>query len=131
MPPKRPDGSSRSKKPPRRPRASATAEPTPAIATADEGAPEATGAAPAGAPDATAEPPAAKVRKHRDGTKEALLIDMLRRPEGATIAQIIAATGWLAHTVRGAFAGALKKKRGLTVTSAKPEGGERVYRLAD
>ena len=106
-------------------------EQTPAIATADEGAPVATGAAPAAAPDATAEQPAAKVRKHRDGTKEAMLIDMLRRPEGATIAQIIAATGWLAHTVRGAFAGALKKKRGLTVISEKPDGSDRVYRLAD
>ena len=59
-----------------------------------------------------------------------MLIDMLRRPEGATIAQIIAATGWQAHTVRGAFAGALKRKRGLTVTSEKPDGGERVYRTA-
>ncbi len=67
----------------------------------------------------------------RESTKEALLIDMLRRPEGATIAQIMTATGWQAHTCRGAFAGALKKKRGLTVTSEKPEGGSRVYRLAD
>ena len=58
-----------------------------------------------------------------------MLIDMLRRPEGATIAQIMAATGWQAHTCRGAFAGALKKKRGLTVTSEKLDGGERVYRL--
>lgn len=89
-------------------------------------APLATGAA----PEPSTEQPA-KVRKHRDGTKEAMLIDMLRRPEGATIAQIMAATGWLGHTVRGAFAGALKKKRGLAVTSEKPNGGERVYRLAD
>jgi hypothetical protein len=58
------------------------------------------------------------------------VIEMLRRSEGATIAQIMAATGWQAHTIRGAFAGALKKKRGLTVTSAKAEGGERVYRIA-
>jgi hypothetical protein len=58
-----------------------------------------------------------------------MLIDMLRRPEGATIAQIMAATDWQAHTCRGAFAGALKKKRGLTVTSEKRERGERVYRL--
>ena len=65
----------------------------------------------------------------RESTKEALLIDMLRRPEGATIAQIMATTGWQAHTCRGAFAGALKKKRGLTVTSEKRERGERVYRL--
>ena len=54
---------------------------------------------------------------------------MLRRKEGATIAQIVAATGWQPHTVRGAFAGALKKKLGLTVTSEKVEGGERVYRF--
>ena len=65
----------------------------------------------------------------RESSKEAMLIDMLRRPEGATIAQIMAATGWQAHTCRGAFAGALKKKRGLTVTSEKLDGGERVYRL--
>jgi hypothetical protein len=55
---------------------------------------------------------------------------MLRRKQGATIAQIVEATGWQPHTVRGAFAGALKKKLGLTVTSEKIEGGERVYRLA-
>jgi uncharacterized protein DUF3489 len=52
---------------------------------------------------------------------------MLRRAEGATIAQIVEATGWQPHTVRGAFAGALKKL-GLTVTSEKV-GDVRVYRL--
>ena len=55
---------------------------------------------------------------------------MLGRPEGATIAEIVAATGWQPHTVRGAFAGALKKRLGLTVTSEKVDGGERVYRIA-
>jgi Protein of unknown function (DUF3489) len=55
---------------------------------------------------------------------------MLRRPEGASIAQVIAATGWQPHTVRGAISGALKKKRGLAVTSEKGENGERVYRIA-
>ena len=69
-------------------------------------------------------------RGHRDGSKEAQVIEMLRRPEGATIAQLMAATGWQSHTVRGLFAGALKKRRGLTVTSAKPQGGERIYHLA-
>ena len=69
-------------------------------------------------------------RGHRDGSKEALVIDLLRRPDGATIAQIMAATGWRAHTVRGLFAGALKKRRGLAVTSEKPQGGERIYRIA-
>ena len=76
------------------------------------------------------EPSTAPVaRKTRDDTKQAQLIAMLRRKEGATIAQIVAATGWQPHTVRGAFAGALKKKLGLTVTSEKVEGGQRVYRI--
>lgn len=69
-------------------------------------------------------------RPHREGSKEALVIDLLRRPEGATIAQLMAATGWQSHTVRGVFAGALKKRRGLAVTSEKPRGGERIYRIA-
>jgi hypothetical protein len=67
----------------------------------------------------------------RESSKEAMVIELLCRPEGATIAQIMAVTAWQAHTIRGAFAGALKKKRGLTVTSEKPHGGERVYRLAE
>ncbi len=66
--------------------------------------------------------------KQREGTKQALLIGMLGRPEGATIAQIVEATGWRQHTIRGALAGALKKKLGLAVTSEK-KNGERVYRL--
>jgi serine/threonine protein kinase HipA of HipAB toxin-antitoxin module len=48
-------------------------------------------------------------QRPRESSKEAMLIDMLCRPEGATIAQIMVATGWQAHTCRGAFAGALKK----------------------
>ena len=72
---------------------------------------------------------AAPAGKTREGSKQALLVDMLKRPEGATIAQIVEATGWQPHTVRGAFAGALKKRLGLTVTSEKVEG-TRVYRIA-
>ncbi|HMQ95156.1 MAG TPA: DUF3489 domain-containing protein [Amaricoccus sp.] len=68
--------------------------------------------------------------KTRGGTKQAQVIAMLRRKQGATIAEIVAATQWQPHTVRGFFAGALKKKLGLTVSSKKVEGGERVYRLA-
>jgi hypothetical protein len=68
--------------------------------------------------------------RSREGTKEALLVALLRRPEGATVAQVIEATGWQPHTVRGAVSGALKKKRGLAVTSEKGEKGERVYRIA-
>ena len=68
-------------------------------------------------------------RKPREGSKQALLIEMLQRPEGATIDEIVAAFGWQPHTVRGAIAGALKKKLGLDVTSEKVEGRGRVYRL--
>jgi hypothetical protein len=72
----------------------------------------------------------APARKTRGGTKQAQLIAMLRRKQGATIAQIVEAFGWAPHTVRGAFAGALKKKLGLTVTSEMVEG-TRVYRLPE
>ena len=54
---------------------------------------------------------------------------MLRAPDGATIEEIMAATGWQSHTVRGAMAGALKKKLGLEVTSEKVKGRGRVYKL--
>ncbi len=64
----------------------------------------------------------------RENSKQAQVIAMLKRPEGATIKQICDATEWQAHTVRGTFAGAFKKKLGLTITSEKAEGGERVYR---
>ena len=72
----------------------------------------------------------AKAPRTRDNSKQAEVIRMLQRPEGATIGQICAATGWQAHTVRGTFAGAFKKKLGLTIVSDKPQGGERVYRIA-
>ena len=65
----------------------------------------------------------------RDNSKQAQVVAMLKRPEGATIAQICEATGWQQHTVRGTFAGAFKKKLGLSITSEKPEGGERIYRI--
>ena len=65
----------------------------------------------------------------RESSKQAEVIRMLQRPEGATISQICGVTGWQAHTVRGTFAGAFKKKLGLTITSEKPEGGDRIYRV--
>jgi len=55
----------------------------------------------------------------RAGTKQALLIELLKRPEGATVEQIAAATGWQHHTIRGAISGALKKKLGLTVAAIR------------
>ncbi len=72
---------------------------------------------------------AAKPRT-RDNSKQAQVIAMLKRPEGATIEQICEATQWQAHTVRGTFAGAFKKKLGLEITSTKEAGGQRIYRVA-
>src|SRR5712672_1939135 len=60
-------------------------------------------------------------------SKQDAVIAMLRRPEGATVDEVVSATGWQRHTVRGVFSGTLKKKLGLTLASAKEERG-RVYR---
>lgn len=67
--------------------------------------------------------------RSRENSKQAQMIVMLKRPEGATIQQICQATQWQSHTVRGSMAGALKKKLGLSITSEKTEGGERVYHI--
>lgn len=80
---------------------------------------------PAQTPD---DPDSAKPVVIRAGTKQAQIIAMLQRPEGATVAEMVAATGWLAHTVRGSISGALKKKLGLPIISEKVEGRGTVYR---
>ena len=67
----------------------------------------------------------------RAGTKQAGLIEILRRPMGATIQDLAKATGWQVHSVRGVISGVLKKKLGMTVVSEKNESGERHYRLAE
>ena len=72
-----------------------------------------------------------KAPRTRDDSKQAQLIGMLRRAKGATIDEIAEAFTWQPHTVRGAIAGALKKKLGLNVTSEKDEKRVRVYRIAD
>ena len=64
----------------------------------------------------------------RLGTKQAKVIDLLRRPGGASIKEMMKATGWQPHSVRGVMSGMLKKKLGLTITSAAEERG-RVYRI--
>jgi len=80
--------------------------------------------------DTPSEPDSApKPRTPREGTKQAKLIAMLRADGGATIEEIMTATNWASHTIRGAMAGALKKKLGLEVTSEKVEGRGRIYRL--
>lgn len=70
-------------------------------------------------------------RSTREGTKQAVLIGLLKRPEGATLPQMAEATGWQVHTLRGAMAGALKKKLGLDITSEKQTGTDRVYRITN
>ena len=65
----------------------------------------------------------------RSGTKQAQVIAMLQRPEGATIAEIVAATAWQAHSARGLISGVLKKKLGLVVGLIKEDGRGAVYRI--
>ncbi len=67
--------------------------------------------------------------KTREGSKKAIVLELLRRPEGATLADIMSATGWMAHSVRGFISGSLGKKMGLTVESLKTSEGARAYRL--
>ena len=67
----------------------------------------------------------------RTDSKQSQLIAMLKQPDGATIAEIAKALDWQPHTVRGAIAGALKKKLGLNVQSDKVDSRGRVYRLAE
>ena len=81
----------------------------------------------------TTSKPATKQPKppQRAESKQSQLIAMLRQPDGATIAEIAKALEWQPHTVRGAIAGALKKKLGLKVESEKVDDRGRVYRLAE
>ena len=65
----------------------------------------------------------------RPGTKLAALVVALRRPQGATSLQLMLATGWQPHSVRGAISGMLRKKLGLNVVLAHNDSGERVYRV--
>ena len=77
----------------------------------------------------------------RAGTKQAAMIALVERPEGATVEQIAAATGWQHHTIRGAISGALKKKLGLTVEATRTrevgpnktgaKGSSTVYRIVE
>ena len=75
---------------------------------------------PAAPPPPTPAAPARKPGEIRAGTKQALLVEMLERQEGASIQEIVTATGWLAHTTRAALTGL--KKRGFEITSEKVDG---------
>jgi hypothetical protein len=71
-----------------------------------------------------------KATAARDGSKKAEVLGLLQRKGGATLSQIMKATGWQAHSVRGFISGALGKKMGLTVDSVRREDGERIYSIA-
>lgn len=62
-------------------------------------------------------------------TKQELVLTLLSRKEGASVDDIMKATGWQVHSVRGFFAGTVKKKRGFTLTSSKAKGEKRLYRI--
>jgi len=66
----------------------------------------------------------------REGSKKAIVLELIRRPDGASLKEIMNATDWLAHSVRGFISGSLGKKMGLNVESFKRADGERAYRTA-
>ena len=74
--------------------------------------------------DATGAKPAA-----REGSRKSEMLVLLQRPGGATLSELMTASGWQAHSVRGFLSGTIGKKMGLKVESAKREGGTRVYSI--
>ena len=65
----------------------------------------------------------------RRGSKTAKVLDLLKRPTGASLKELMKATGWQPHSVRGFLSGTLKKKMGLKLESSRREGEQRGYRL--
>src|SRR5580692_4241078 len=63
----------------------------------------------------------------RDGSKTAQALELLRRPNGVTLKELMSATHWQAHSIRGFLSGAVRKKMGLAVTSTKDQDGDRTY----
>ncbi len=76
----------------------------------------------------TASKPTKSADVPREFSKKAIVLDLLRRKDGATMAEIAKATDWQNHSIRGFISGQLTKKMGLTVESSRNEAGERVYR---
>jgi len=70
---------------------------------------------------------AKKAAVAREGSKAAKILDLLKRPDGATAKELMKATGWQPHSIRGFLSGTVAKKMKLTVVSAKGEDGERTY----
>ena len=81
-------------------------------------------------PAKTAKKAAQAAPDAREGSKKAQVLDLLRRTNGATLNEVMTATGWQAHTVRGFISGTLTKKMGLAVESLRGEDKVRTYRVA-
>jgi hypothetical protein len=88
---------------------------------------------PTSAQKGTKKPKSAKLAKSADGarqgSKAAKVLDLLKRSGGATLKELMKATGWQPHSVRGFLSGTIGKKMGLSLTSTKGEGEERTYSL--
>ena len=101
---------------------------------AKQGAKNANPNARAGKPAKQAKAPSKKAAKKdsvpREFSKKAIILDLLRRKQGATLAEIAKATGWQNHSIRGFVSGTLMKKMDLPVESFKNDAGDRTYRLA-
>ena len=70
-----------------------------------------------------------KSQREAGGTKKEIVLELLRRKEGATMAEIATATQWQNHSIRGFISGSVSKKMGLAVESSKNDSGERTYRI--
>ena len=74
-------------------------------------------------------PPKAEEPRGEHVTKQERMLTLLSQPDGASIQEMMNATGWQWHSVRGFLAGTVKKKLGFALTSFKPEDGVRRYRI--
>ena len=101
--------------------AAATQETAPAAPKAAKGAPKKAKATKTASAKGGARAP-------RESSKKAIVLDLLRRKEGATLTEIMKATEWQAHSVRGFISGTITKKMGLKVESTKNDAGERLYK---
>lgn len=81
-------------------------------------------------PQGSTDLPKAVQTTPRANSKLAEVIGMLRHPQGSTISAIMKVTGWQPHSVRGFFAGVVRKKLGLMLESEKPDDSDRIYRIA-
>ena len=105
----------------------------PETATAAQEAATPAPRAPKGAPKKAKAAKTAKAKDAapdaREGSKKSIVLDLLRRKNGATLAEIAKATDWQNHSIRGFISGTLGKKMGLTVESSKNDAGERSYKI--